>query len=280
MKQVMIALLAALGLVAFSSSAEARGGGGGQYEFMEYVGPTDIPVSAGSDQTMALCHLIQKTHVVFIPLYFASHGYVLSNANCSGDTYFTLPAERMAEARTLGLISPEFPEVPVLSSFQRLVPWLWGAGALFIILSLIRLQVRKLARTRAMTGATGASVKLIDAMCHAAKADGNIDDREIAVIANIAEQLTGQVYPPEKIRRMADLSEKNLQPAAFVKFGKGLDTAQRELVMQAVLMVVGADGQLGSAEQKFVAGLAGGLGMTKPQFDRVMIEARAAMMPT
>ena len=259
-----------------SSAAHARSGPGGTTEFMEFVAPTQIPVDGSSDKMMALCHLLKKTHAVFIPIWYESKGYVLSDNNCTDDTYYSMTPEQMTEARALGLIGADVPETPQLTSQQKAMPFLWGAVVLFGIAMFIRQKLRNAARRREIGGSSDAVTRLVDAMCHAAKADGVVDANEVGTIKAIALRLTGAEYPDDKIRKMIDLSQAKLTPAQFAAFGKGLNAQQKELVMQAVLMVLGADGQIATKEQAFINGLAQGLGISSAQFTRIVDEARAA----
>lgn len=271
----------ALGTVlalALTSQAEARRGiGGGTAEILDFVAQTQIPVNGGADKMMALCHLIKKYHVVYLPVWYQSEGYVLSDNACAGESYFSITAEQLAAARKDGLIAADIPEVAKLTSQEEMTPWLWGALVAFGVLMFIRQMIRTVARRREIGGASDAVIRLVDAMCHAAKADGRIDAREIAAIQMIALRLTGTEYPEANIRRMIDLSKARLTPAQFAAFGKGLGVAQKELVMQAVLMVLGADGEIAKKEQGFINGLANGLKITQPQFQRILVEARGAM---
>jgi tellurite resistance protein len=276
MSTIRILALGATLALSLTTTAEARSAPGGTIEFMEFVAPTQIPVSEGSTSMMAMCHLLKKTHAVFIPLWYESKGYVLSDNNCAGDTYYSMTPEQMTEARALGLIGADVPETAQLSTQQKVVPFLWGALVLFGIGMFIRQKLRNATRHREIGGSSDAVTRLVDAMCHAAKADGRVDEREIGTIKAIALRLTGAEYPDDKIRRMIDLSQASLTPAQFAAFGKGLNTQQKELVMQAVLMVLGSDGQIAPKEQAFINGLAQGLGISSVQFTRIVDEARAA----
>jgi len=54
-----------------------------------------------------------------------------------------------------------------------------------------------------MGDAAPAKIAILDAMCHAAKADCHVSASELAEIANAAQQMTGDKIDPQRISEMA-----------------------------------------------------------------------------
>ncbi|MCY1125735.1 TerB family tellurite resistance protein [Frigidibacter sp. RF13] len=140
----------------------------------------------------------------------------------------------------------------------------------------VRRRRNKGKRGRLMGDVTPAVRVMIEVLCHAAKADGQIDDREVSVIANIIPQLTGTPVSREIVAEMARLADPRLSPSGFKAFGKGLRSEQRELIVQSALMVVSADGQVSPKEQAFISGLVQGLEITRDRFDFLVGALKAA----
>jgi uncharacterized membrane protein YebE (DUF533 family) len=269
MKTVTTAAFA-LGLIFLSTGAEARRGGGGSEEFMDFVADTTIPPAETGGAQVSLCHLIKKHTAIGIPLWYESEGYVLAENRCETESYYSFTAEEFTLAQTLGMIPADVPAEPSISLARKTPMIILGLIIAFAILAGIQRSRRKKARLAEIGDVPPFAQRMLEVLCHAAKSDGVTDVREVATIATIAEQMTGTRFDAEKINRMITLSEKNLQPAQFTKFAKGLTDAQKDAVMRGALMVLAADGQVGKDEQKFLNGLAGGLAVTQSRFDQIM----------
>lgn len=250
----------------FGDEAQAKRAGGvwGHSEQMSLIAPTDIQDDTG--QTLALCHLTKKNHVLFAGIWRSSIGYVLAPNGCDSDSYYSLSAERLEIGKLTGNFPSELPDQPEMSTAD-MISGFWGLGAFAILLGAILLKSRaraqrKAQRYAAMGDVQPAALQAMDAMCHAAKADGRLDPSEIAMMADIAKQMTGDVFDEARIRSMFDMTEAKPTDAQFAAFGKGLTAEQKRLVMRAALMIVGADGTLANDENIFVQKLARGLSIS------------------
>ncbi len=270
MLKTMMTVVLSLGMGFFATDAEARRGGGGSAEFLEFVATTTIPPAETGGAQVSLCHLIKKQTAMFIPYWYESKGYALAENRCDTESYYPLSAEDFTRAQSLGMIPTDTPMAPSIGLARRIPTILLGLLVAFGIMVVIQQTRRKKARLAEMGNVTPFEQRMLDVLCHAAKSDGVTDDRELATIATIAAQVTGNPITVDQARRMVDLSEKNLTSAAFAKFGKGMSDVQKDGLMRGALLVLAADGQVSSAEQKFLNGLAGGLAVTQSRFDQIM----------
>ncbi|WP_170762240.1 DUF533 domain-containing protein [Ruegeria lacuscaerulensis] len=263
----------------FGDEAQARRGGGvwGTAEQMSLIAQTEIEDNAG--QKLALCHLTKKTHVIFAGIWRSSKGYVLAPNGCDSDSYYNLTAEKLELGKALGDFPSDLPEQPVMSTADMLSGF-WGLGAIAVLLILAGIKTagrsaRKRQRHAEFGGVPPAALQVMDAMCHAAKADGKLDASEVAIMADIAKQITGATFEEARIRRMFEMAEANPTDAQFIAFGRGLTTDQKRMVLQATLMVVGADGHLDQKESVFVQKLARGL-LIHPDEVKAMFQSLTA----
>ncbi len=269
MLKKMMGAVFAVGMALFATEADARGGGGSA-EFMDFVADTTIPPAETGGAQVSLCHLVKKHTAIGIPLFYESEGYVLAENRCVTESYYSFTAEEVTLAQSLGMIPTDIPAAPSISLARRIPTVILGLLIAFGIFAVINQARRKRARLATMGNVSPFAQRMLEVLCHAAKSDGATDDREVATITAIAAQITGDAVTADQVRRMIDLSEKNLQPAAFAKFAKGMTDDQKDGLMRGALMVLGADGQVGKAEQKFLNGLAGGLAVTQSRFDQIM----------
>ena len=187
----------------------------------------------------------------------------MATNKCDSDSYYPVNAEQLALGKIMGDFPEDLPDQPSLS-ISDMISGFWGLGAIVLLLGVAGIKwagrsARTSKRMAEMKGAAPAAIKAMDAMCHAAKADGRLDDSEIELMADIARQMTGETFDEQRIRRMYELAEAKPTDQQFTSFGSGLTPDQKRLVMQAVLMVVGADGDLDKRETAFVQKLAQGL---------------------
>ncbi|WP_160175200.1 TerB family tellurite resistance protein [Ruegeria halocynthiae] len=250
----------------FGHEAHAKRGGGvsGTSEQMSLIAETEIQDDTG--QTLALCHLTEKTHILFAGVWRSSKGYVLAPNGCDSDSFYRLSADKLELGKALGDFPSDLPDQPVMS-LNDMISGFWGLGAIAILLAIAGVKTagrsaRKRQRQSEMGAAAPAAIQAMDAMCHAAKADGQLDTSEIAMMADIAKQMTGENFDDARIRRMYDMAEVKPTDAQFAAFGRGLSNEQKRLVMQATLMIVGADGNLAQSESVFVQKLAKGLNIS------------------
>lgn len=269
MRFLILFATAAMFSLFFGDEAQARRGGGvwGTSEQMSLIANTQITDDTG--QQLSLCHLTKKTHIIFAGVWRSSLGYVMAPNKCDAESYYPLNAERLALGKVLGDFPEDLPEQPRLST-DDVISGFWGLGVIVLLVGLAGVKwakqsARAKERLAGMNGTAPAAVQAMDAMCHAAKADGKLDNTEIVLMADIAQQMTGEVFDEQRIRRMYELAEAKPTDQQFTRFGKGLSPDQKRLVMQAVLMVVGADGDLDKRETVFVQKLAHGLKLSSEE---------------
>ncbi|WP_171124423.1 MULTISPECIES: TerB family tellurite resistance protein [unclassified Ruegeria] len=250
----------------FGQEAQAGRAGGvwGTSEQMTLITPTDIEDNNG--QNLSLCHLTKKTHIMFAGVWRSSIGYVMAPNKCDSDSYYNMPADRLELGKALGDFPSDLSTQPKMSRAD-MVSGFWGLGAIAVLLILAGAKKagqskRTKERYAEMGIANPAALQAMDAMCHAAKADGSLDAVEIATMANIAQQMTGETFDESRIRRIYNMAEAKPTDAQFAAFGRGLTADQKRMVMQATLMIVGADGDLDKAETVFIHKLAKGLGIS------------------
>lgn len=257
-----------------ATTAEAGLGGafGGYSQDMEYVADLAFPATGADGRSFALCHLIGENTMFHIPYAYESKGYVLAENRCETDDYQPLTPEAFAEAQAAGRIPAAVPAQPSLSPLQQLTPVLVGLLAGMAILWALRSKLRARARSTGMGGLPRHAQRVLDVACHAAKAGGTIGDQKINMIAEILHKTTDIKVDTGKIRKVAANCESSLQQQDFARFSHGLAKAQKELLMKVALIVVGSDGKLGKAEQKFLDGLATGLSISQSRFQNLMLE--------
>lgn len=267
--------LTALAALCFATTAEARRGGGGTAEFMDHVAEFSGPMPDNTGAQLSLCHLVEDYHVLFVPLYYTSKGYVLAPNRCDSDSYYKLNEGGLAEAQAIGLLPADLPAEPQISLMRRVPTVLAGLGLLALIGLGIRQKMNKDKRLAEMGAIPLVAQRVLDVACHAARVDGETSEAEVAVIADITRQLTGTAIEPERVRKMIDLSVKSPQPAHFKAFAKGLDASQNELLIRAALMVITADGKVAKAEENFLNQLASAAGITQQRFNEVLTQQMA-----
>ncbi|MGR3793774.1 tellurite resistance TerB family protein [Vannielia sp. SX4] len=261
-----IAAAALLALTAMSHEAEARRGGGAimESEQLHFVALTRTGNGAGGQ--MALCHLSTKSHFFGIGLWRSMESYALSYDNCTGQQYIPISPERMQAMLRAGDVPPSLPVEPKMQIPQLVTGFAGtaGIGATFALFGLIKLfaGMRRRRRRNAMTGATGFAQRVLDVMCHAAKADGVVDPEEVKLIAFASQKLTGAAYPADQIERLIGMAGTKVSDEEFRAFGAGLNAHQKETLMRGALMVTVSDGTITQSEKGFLARLAATLGIS------------------
>ncbi len=252
-------LVAALFILTFQltipTRAEARGLPivYGTQDTLDLIETTGIEGPDG--KPMALCHFSSKYHLFYLGFWRTSHGYALATNGCDSETYYDIPESELKEAQSRGLISADLPAKPkmtlnqIASGFGGLA--LIALGVLFLLMKFAGGARRKSARKAEMGEMPKVATQIVDAMCHAAISDGSLDDSEVATIAEIAKQMTGEALPKERIRAIVAKASPKPTENEFKAFGAGLGPEEKELVLKAVFAVIAADGQIIESEHAF-----------------------------
>ena len=277
MRTFMTAALAGLLFLSLSDDAEARRSGSSSSQNLLFVDSTRIEIEG---TPYALCHLVKDDAVLFINFLRRLEGYALAAGNCGSDQYIPLTTETLSDAKASGQISQSVPDEPKLSA-GAMIEGHWGWGLVAAALGLFGIRAKKShdrrkRRQAMMGGASPAAVAILDAMCHAAKADGHVADAEVAEITSAAREMTGESFAPELVRRMAELAEAAPKESDFKRLVKGRTAAEKEVMMRGVLIVVASDGTLDGKEQKFVGMLAKAMKMRKDKLHELLAGVASA----
>ena len=160
----------------------------------------------------------------------------------------------------------------------------WGIGLVlgivaFAIFGDLKTRKRRNERMALMGNGPPDAVAILDAMCHAAKADGAIDDKEVTEISQAARQLTGEDFSADTVRRMIELAADDPSESDCKLFLEALASDQAQVMMRAVLTVVASDGQLSGKEPEFVGKLMRAMKMTGEDVSDMMQEVTAGQQP-
>ena len=178
-----------------------------------------------------------------------------------------------------GLLSSEVPDEPQVKTGLAIPYWAWAVivGLVALIgIKLRRKTARKTARQDLMGEASPAAIAILDAMCHAAKADGYVSPSELMEIAEAAQRMIGEKIDPQRVVEMAKLAESNLTDQDFKRLVAGRTENEKEVMMRGVLFVSVADGKLDSKEQHFVSKLAGVMKMPSKKIQMLLGDVVAA----
>lgn len=253
MKFILTAFLVAVATCGFSTAAHAVAG---TAEFMDYVAETEVPNQTSGKQ-LSLCHLIEKWHVFFVPVYYSSKGYVLATDRCDTDRYAYLDEGDLGQMKAAELIPGSVPQTPSLSKLQFVTPFIWAVviiGGIFIRSGKVRGQTPQ---GRAV--AADYMTRVLEVACRAALADGKIEDREIGAICGIASQFTSDPVHPDKMRDMVDYVRSQPETADYTALGQGLDEFERNQLMRVALTVIGPENANDGADKAFLDRLGMGL---------------------
>ncbi|MBF9029010.1 DUF533 domain-containing protein [Rhodobacterales bacterium HKCCE3408] len=240
-----------------------------------------IPVDAG--KPLSLCHLYEVDTIYYLGAWMTSNGYVLSEDQCQGTRYFNDPA-LISSAFSSGLLDG-VPETPAFTIRQYAEGYtIWGIGALLMLIVLLKKILS--GSSRAAPAARGsrrmqermevlglpdnAVFRFIDAMLHAAKADGTAQPEEVDYIRRKAIEIAQLDYSDEHIAWAIDHTDKLKGPRDFERFGRGLSPEQARMVLRAALAVIAADGTMTRKERRFVAQLTAGLRLDLEEVHRIL----------
>ncbi len=271
MRILFTVLIIAITLMS-ADPAEARRRGSTAQE-MIFVSDTKVQIEGKS---YALCQLVETKSVFFVNLFRDLEGYVLAPNKCIAERYITITEKDLAEAKAQGAVPESVPAVAKLSTKDMIMGhwgWLLVLAVIgFAGMGYFKTRGRRKARVELMQGANPTATAILDAMCHAAKADGIIAPEEVAEIQKVASEMTGHNFETAAVAQMAELAEATPSDKEFKRFAKGLTPAEKELMMKGVLMVVASDGQLEGKEQAFVGKLGGALKMPGDQINAMLLE--------
>ncbi len=254
-RAAIFAAMAGLASISATSPAGALGSTG-LYE-MEFVSNTRIAGASG--EYLALCHLIGQNGAWGYPLVSVSKNYVLAENNCVARSYYSISTVDLMRAQKAGAISADVPLNPSLGTKRHLHNFLFltclGLLSTHGILNVLRTRRRKRPAKGAPRVEAAAFSATIEAMCHIARADGQLSEK-IPVISYASSKLLGKSIGDQKISRMLKSATSELPSAEFAKFAQGLSDDECRTVMRAVLMVAASDGQIAAPEQAFIGRLA------------------------
>ncbi|WP_428543490.1 DUF533 domain-containing protein [Profundibacter sp.] len=214
----------------------------------------------------------------YLGFWRVSHGYALAANGCDSDTYYDISEADFKEAQSNGQISANLPEKPkmtlnqIASGFGGLA--LVALLVLFLLLKSVGGAQRKSARKAQMGQMPVVATQIVDAMCHAAISDGELDDSEVATIAEIAKQMTGEELAEDRIRLIISKASAKPTDSEFKAFGAGLGPVEKELVLKAVFAVIAADGQIVDSEHEFFIKTAQALGVDADTVRRIVEDVR------
>lgn len=257
----------------------------GSEQHMAFVSQTDIRMGGG--KPMALCHFYETHTVYWIALYTESYGYVLSDSDCEGSGYFDSPT-LIAEAFANGQIPQDVPQTASLPLTAMVMGHAWIAigGVLFLGwlisrrggITIVQRRSRLEERMEVLGLPDGPVFRFIDAMLHAANADGRAQPEEVDYIRDKATEIAQLEYTPEHIEWAIGHTDRLRSPRDFQRFGRGLTPEQARVVLRAALAVVAADGSMSRAERRFIAQLTSGLMLDAQEVDRILGTAPGAMV--
>ena len=273
MRHLLTGFITAIFLTSMATQAEARRAGYSTAQELLFVAQTEFEDETG---TLALCQLVETQSAIFVNFWRSVESYALASDGCNTESYYEFTAAELKTAQAAGMIASDVPLEPKLS-MQSLAGGFWGFGLLALVLiglglKVLQVQRRKGQRLAIMGNATPAAQSILDAMCHAAKADGYIAPSEVAMIKSAAEEMTGENFALEDVKRMATLAEETLDLNGHKRLIKGRSKPEQLDMMRGVLMVVAADGKLDGKEKTFVGGLAQAMNMDAATVQALLAE--------
>lgn len=250
----------------------------GYTEQMHFVADTGVRIGG---QPFALCHMTKKFTAMFVIGFWRSSGdYVLARNACQAEEYYPLSAAKMAGYKANGLIAANVPDTPKMTG-EQILSGFWGLAAVGAFLgygavSAARTRKRRSGRQAVLGHIAPEAKAVLEAMCRAAKIDGEIADEEVFEIVAAGEAMTGQEIDPADVLRMAEMAEDNLRESDFKQMVKGQAPNTLEVMMRGVLHVVAADGTMEPQEKSFIGGLAKAMKMPGQKVQAILEEVVAA----
>ena len=267
MRKFLSILALAFGLTTTASTADAYIVSG---EDLRFVAVTTLPGAEGAPA--ALCHLVEFTNALFVPVYTSVQSYALSPDGCTGDSYRSLSAAQFSAMQAAGLLPAALPEDPKANISDLLWGHAWLVLAVIAILFRVLMAFRDRGPRKAKSPDALAIHSLV-AMSQVAIADGRIDDSEVQQISGILTRLTGTPYAPQQVMEL--LSRLNPSPSDIDQIGEGLSEKDRQIVLEAALNIAVADGEIHPNEYEVVSDLAQRMRIGADQFRNAMARISA-----
>ncbi len=267
MRKFLSIIALSFGLTTTASTADAYIVSG---EDLRFVAETTLPGAEGTP--MALCHLVDFTNALFVPVYTSVQSYALSPDGCVGDAYRALSAEQFSAMQAAGLLPAELPEAPKANIKDLLWghAWLIVAAIGIVFSALIAFRDRG---PRKSKSPDALAIHSLVAMSQVAIADGRIDDAEVQQISSILTRLTGTSYAPQQVMEL--LGRLNPSPSDIDQIGEGLSDGDRQIVLEAALNIAVADGEIHPSEYAVVSDLAQRMRIGADQFRSAMARIAA-----
>lgn len=268
-KPLFAATAAALTLCA--ATPAAAGIPYGYQEFTDPVMPLPAGASGVAGEQVYLCHLVRKFHLAFVPVFYWSEGYVLGERACTTDHYTMLTPDQLANLKTTGILPAKLPAAPSLSWAQRSPMIAEALIVLGLFMAFRRASQRQQQRFAAMgDGLAEISKRVLDTLCHAARATGLTDANGVALIRQVTEKATGQSVSDSAI--LNTLSATKPRPSHYdqTRFAKGLTADQCDTLLHAILLMFTAANVMGPEARRFVNGFVTAARISKKRLGAIL----------
>lgn len=270
-KFLRLVLLVGFALLPLSAPAQAQTLEGlAVREELRLVAATNVPGPRGF---LSVCHHTRTRTILGMGYWARSLGYVLSDRRCEGLDYYRMPLTDRGDVPR-ELIAAGVPPEPGLSLNEMMRGFFWlyvlplaayiGATAGRILRSRLPQKSRAELRRDVLGMEEGPLFRLIDAMCHAAAADGAADTTAIRQITELAQELTGLDVQEEHVIYAVNHRDALQYGFEFRRFGKGLTPEQKAVVLQGVRTVLNDQGGLTRAEEVFLNRIGRALKVKRP----------------
>lgn len=112
---------------------------------------------------------------------------------------------------------------------------------------------------------------LIKSMGEMAAADGNIDPREVATIADIHERMLGITISADEIHKiLSDFDENDNMIETLTADRKMINPAMKRMIIQSCYLVMIADGEKDSAEMTRIHEIGEALQLTRNEIEHLI----------
>lgn len=251
-----------------TTKAEARVG---WTEDLDFVAETTIP-------GLSLCHLVKHRTVLFMNVTTESLSYAMAENKCEDDSYYLVGRAELIMAKREGVIPANIPDDPSITRAQAGRNYLiYGVGALAVLAFIVAKLGSLFGRRRNKKTGNDTVVRMLAAMCHVAKADGQIAQGEVATIIQTIHRITGQTLSVDQVTHMIQSSEVSMDLGDLRALGNGLNARDRAKVLEAAMSVAVADGEIAAQEFNYITDLARGLEIKGDEF-RIMLRQIAGNM--